>query len=121
MKAGRVYKDGLFVGKEDETGIKRRRVLSWVGHVCMALTVDKNGELMADPEITCEGLPRMANENDSFEDVLYDAGLDAFESIPPKKRRDLGRTRQAVDRAIRNEVRNLWGKKPLVTVFVTQV
>lgn len=121
VQNGRVYKDGHIIGDEDTTGIKRRRVLSWVGHVVMSLVVDRDGELLADPEIVCEGLPRMVDEDDSFEDVLYDAGLSAFENIPRKKRRDDGRIEQAVERAIRSEVRELWGKKPIVTVFITRV
>ena len=88
VQNGRVYKDGDVIGDQDQTGIGRRRRLSWTGHVVMALVVDRNGDLLADPEIVCEGLPRMADEEDSFEDVLYDAGLSAFENIPRKKRRD---------------------------------
>lgn len=121
VQNGRVYKDGHIIGDEDATGIKRRRVLSWVGHVVMSLVVDRSGELVADPEIACEGLPRMVDEDDSFEDVLYDAGLSAFENIPRKKRKDDERIEQAVERAIRSEARSLWGKKPIVTVFVTRV
>ncbi|MEM8750058.1 MAG: ribonuclease J [Pseudomonadota bacterium] len=118
---GRVYKDGHLIGSDDAMGIRRRRVLSWVGHVVMSLVIDKQGNLLADPDITCEGLPRMVDDEDSFEDILYDAGVSAYESIPPKRRKDDGRIQQAVERAVRNEVREIWGKKPLVTVFVTRV
>jgi ribonuclease J len=121
VKHGRIYKDGHLIGSQDAMGIKRRRVLSWVGHIVMSLVIDKNGQLLADPDITCEGLPRMVDEQDTFEDVLYDAGVAAFENIPPKKRKDDNRVHQAVERALRSEVREIWGKKPLVTVFVTRV
>ena len=63
----------------------------------------------------------MADEHDAFEDVLYDAGVSAFENIPRKKRRDLGRIEQAVERALRSEARETWGKKPIISVFVTKV
>ena len=121
VQHGRIYKDGSMVGTEDEMGIKRRRVLSWVGHVVMSLVIDKQGDLLADPDIVCEGLPRMADNEDSFEDILFDAGVSAYENIPPKKRRDDNRIERAVEKAIRAEVRELWGKKPLITVFVTRV
>ena len=121
IDSGRVYKDGKIIGSEDETGIKRRRILSWVGHIVMSLVIDKDGDLLADPNIVCEGLPRMADEHDAFEDVLYDAGVSAFENIPRKKRRDLGRIEQAVERALRSEARETWGKKPIISVFVTKV
>ncbi|MGI9364930.1 MAG: ribonuclease J [Rhizobiaceae bacterium] len=121
VESGRVYKDGRIIGTEDATGIKRRRILSWVGHVVMSLVVDKHGDLLADPDIVCEGLPRMADEQDSFEDVLYDAGVSAFENIPPKRRKDVGRLEQAVEKALRSEAREIWGKKPIINVFVTKV
>ena len=121
IESGRVYKDGHMIGTEDETGIKRRRILSWVGHIVMSLVIDKDGDLLADPDIVCEGLPRMVDEHDSFEDVLYDAGVTAFENIPRKKRRDVGRIEQAVERALRSESRELWGKKPIINVFVQKV
>ena len=78
-------------------------------------------ELLADPDIVCEGLPRMVDDQDTFEDVLYDAGVAAYENIPKKKRRDEGRIEQAVERALRAEARELWGKKPIVNVFVQKV
>lgn len=121
VESGRVYKDGHMIGTEDQTGIKRRRILSWVGHIVMSMVIDKDGDLLADPDIVCEGLPRMADQQDSFEDVLYDAGVSAFENIPPKKRKDVGRIEQAVERALRSEARELWGKKPIINVFVQKV
>ncbi|MEP1207890.1 MAG: ribonuclease J [Rhizobiaceae bacterium] len=121
VDSGRVYKDGRKIGSEDETGIKRRRILSWVGHIVMSMVIDKDGDLLADPDIVCEGLPRMADEHDSFEDVLYDAGVSAFENIPPKRRKDIARIEQAVERALRSEARELWGKKPIINVFVQKV
>lgn len=121
VASGRIYKDGMLIGDDDAMGIRRRRVLSWVGHVVMALVVDRKGDLLADPEITCEGLPRMVDDQDSFADVLFDAGIAAYENIPPKRRKDANRIEQAVERAIRAEARDIWGKKPLITVFVTQV
>jgi len=118
---GRIYKDGHLIGTDDEMGVRRRRALSYAGHIVLSLVVDSRGELLADPEIACEGLPRKVDDQDTFEDVLYDAALGAFESIPPKRRRDDNRIEQAVERALRNEARELWGKKPLTTVFITRV
>lgn len=121
VESGRVYKDGHLVGSQDAMGIKRRRVLSWVGHVVMSLVVDARGQLLADPEIVCEGLPRMADDTDTFEDILYDAAIGAYEGIAPKLRKNPDRIKKAVEKAIRAETREIWGKKPLVSVFVTKV
>jgi len=89
--------------------------------VVMSVVIDKRGDLMADPEIVCEGLPRMVDHEDSFEDVLYDAAIGAYESIGPKQRKDKKRVEQAIEKAIRAEAREIWGKKPLVSVLISQV
>ena len=119
--SGRSYKDGKLIGSREDMGIKRRRTLSWVGHVVLTLVLDRKGDLLADPEIVCEGLPAMIDEHDTMEDVLYDAAIGAYESIAPKYRRDNERIEQAVERAIRGEARDVWGKKPIVHVLVSRI
>ncbi|EFL90004.1 ribonuclease J [Ahrensia sp. R2A130] len=121
VTAGRIYKDGNLVGTEDQMGIARRRVLSWVGNVVIAMVIDSRGDLLADPEVVCEGLPRTVDGNDSFEDIIYDAALEAFEAMTAKQRRDQNRITQTVERAVRAEIRDFWGKKPLITALVTRV
>ncbi|MEM7302478.1 MAG: ribonuclease J [Pseudomonadota bacterium] len=120
VPVGRIYKDGNFIGDEDEMGIPRRRSLSYVGHVAMALVVDRKGELVSEPDMECNGLPETFDDED-FEDFLFDAAIGAFESIPHKRRKDPELIRDAVTRAIRATARNLWGKKPVTTVFVSMV
>ncbi len=56
-----------------------------------------------------------------MEDTLYDAVLGAVESIPRARRKDLELLREAVRRAVRAAANQSWGKKPIVTVFVTKV
>jgi hypothetical protein len=41
--------------------------------------------------------------------------------MPPKKRKDVSVVEGAVYKSIRAVVRNNWGKKPAVTVFVAKV
>ena len=121
VTAGRIYSDGNLVGSEDEMGIARRRVLSWVGNVVIAMVIDERGDLLADPEVVVEGLPRTIDGTDSFEDIIYDAALEAFEAMTAKQRRDENRIVQTVERAVRAEIRDFWGKKPLITALVTRV
>ena len=56
-----------------------------------------------------------------MEDTLYDPFLGAVESIPRARRKDLELLREAVRRAVRAAANQTWGKKPIVTVFVTKV
>jgi len=56
-----------------------------------------------------------------MEDTLYDAVLGAVESIPRARRKDLEMVRESIRRAVRGTANDAWGKKPIVTVFVTKV
>jgi ribonuclease J len=48
------------------------------------------------------------------------AAIGAIESIPRQRRKDLDLVQEAVRRAVRGFANDVWGKKPLVTVFVTR-
>jgi ribonuclease J len=67
------------------------------------------------------GLPIYDDEGDELEDTLYDAAISAFESIPRVRRKDLDLLQESMRRAVRSTANQIWGKKPLVTVFVTKV
>ncbi len=118
---GRFYKDGRILGNEDEVGVMKRRGLSFAGYVAVSLIMNKHGDLLADPDIEIHGLPEMADEEDTMEDCLYDAALGAFEGFPRGRRKNLEKVQEAVRRAVRAEARQIWGKKPVTTVFVARV
>ncbi|MFA7414160.1 MAG: ribonuclease J [Rhizobium sp.] len=118
---GRIYKDGKLLGDFDEMGIGNRRKLSYVGHVAVSVLLDSRYEFQGDPEIVPFGLPEFDNEGEDMADTLYDAVLGAVESIPRARRKDLGALRESIRRAVRGTANEAWGKKPIVTVFVTKV
>ena len=51
---------------------------------------------------------------------MLDAASGALRSIPRNRRKDLDLVSESVRRAVRNAANAAWGKKPIVTVFVTQ-
>jgi ribonuclease J len=118
---GRVYKDGKLIGDIDEMGISDRKKLSYVGHVAVNILLDSRFDFLADPDIEAFGLPELDDEGEDMEDTLYDAVLGAVESIPRSRRKDLDTLREAVRRAVRSTANTAWGKKPVVTVFVSKV
>jgi ribonuclease J len=67
------------------------------------------------------GLPIYDDEGDEMEDTLYDAASAPFESIPRARRKDLDLLQESMRRAVRSAANQIWGKKPVVTVFVTKV
>ncbi|OAP40450.1 MBL fold metallo-hydrolase [Sinorhizobium glycinis] len=118
---GRIYKDGTLIGDFEEMGIGERRKLSFAGHVSVNVVLDSRYDFLGDPDVVPIGLPQFDDEGDDMDDVLYDAVLGAVESIPRAKRKDLAMLQEAVRRAVRSTANQIWGKKPIVTVFVTKI
>ncbi len=121
IEAGRHYKDGLLYGDDRQIGLRDRRKLSFAGIVCLNVIMDEKLNLLDDPDIEAVGLPFTDGGGEGLEDILLEAAIGAIESIPTKRRRDLDLVAEAARRAIRAEARDVWGKKPQVTVFVSQV
>ena len=117
---GRVYKDGRLIGDDEAMGIRDRRKLSFAGHVAMNVVLDERYELAGDPDIVAIGVAMVNAKGDDMEDVMLDAAIGAFESIPRQRRKDLDLVQESVRRAVRGAANEAWGKKPLVTVFVTR-
>jgi len=118
---GRIFKDGMLIGDFDEMGIGERRKLSFAGHVSVNVVLDNRYDFLSDPIVVPIGLPEFDDEGEEMNDTLYDAVLGAVESIPRAKRKDLAMLQEAVRRAVRSTANQVWGKKPIVTVFVTKV
>ncbi|CDZ50819.1 ribonuclease J [Neorhizobium galegae] len=118
---GRIFKDGKLIGDFEEMGIGDRRKLSFVGHVSVNVLLDTHYDFVTDPDLIAFGLPEFDDEGEDMEDTLYDAVLGAVESIPRARRKDLDMVREAIRRAVRSTANEAWGKKPIVTVFVTRL
>ncbi|WP_377295498.1 ribonuclease J [Rhizobium sp. SGZ-381] len=118
---GRIFKDGKLIGDIDEMGISDRKKLAYVGHVSVNILLDAKYDFLADPDVEPFGLPEFDDEGEDMADTLYDAVLGAVESIPRSRRKDLATLKEAVRRAIRSTANVAWGKKPVVTVFVSKV
>ncbi|WP_223478570.1 ribonuclease J [Oricola indica] len=116
---GEIYKDGLLIGSGDDLGVGDRRRLSFAGHVAVSIVLNKQRELAADPDLVAIGVPQVDARGEDIEDLMFDAAVEAFESIPRARRRDLELVERAVHGAVRSAARNAWGKKPLVSVLVS--
>ncbi len=117
---GRIYKDGKLVGTEEAMGVRDRRRLSFVGHVAVNVVLDDRYELAGDPDLVAVGVALADARGEPLEDIMLDAAIGAVESIPRVRRKDLDLVSEAVRRAVRSAADQSWGKKPIVTVFVTQ-
>lgn len=117
---GRIYKDGKLIGTDEAMGIRERRKLSFAGHVAMNVVLDDRYELSGDPDIVAIGVARTDGGGEELEELMLDAAIGAVDSIPRARRKDLDLVQEAVRRAVRSAANEAWGKKPLVTVFVTR-
>lgn len=120
VPVGRIYKDGSLLGDEAELGIKERRKLAFAGCVSISLLLDKHFELAEEPGLVAYGLPETDRHGAVLEDILLDAAEETVDNLPPKRRRDKEAVREAVYKTLRSVIYGIWGKKPLVTVFVHQ-
>jgi len=118
---GRIYKDGKLIGDEDEIGMVERRKLAYVGHVAVSVLLDRDFKIMDEPDLVSFGLPEEDRQGDLIEDILLDAAIEAIDSIPRARRKDLEVVRESVRRAVRSATNEAWGKKPVVTVFVNRI
>ncbi|PWJ84055.1 ribonuclease J [Pseudaminobacter salicylatoxidans] len=117
---GRIFKDGKLTGDEEAVGLRERRKLSYVGHVAVNVVLDERHELAGDPDIVAIGVARTDARGEDLEELMLDAAIGAVDSIPRARRKDLDLVQEAVRRAVRAAANEAWGKKPLVTVFVTR-
>jgi ribonuclease J len=117
---GRVYKDGKLVGDDEAMGIRDRRKLSFAGHVAVNVVLDERYELAGDPDLVAIGVALADRSGEDLEEIMLDAAIGAVDSIPRQRRKDLDLVQEAVRRAVRSAANEAWGKKPLVTVFVTR-
>ena len=118
---GRIYKDGDLIGDYDGMGIGERRKLSFVGHVAVNVILDRGRELAQAPAISAHGIPLEDEHGVALVDRLQGAAVGAVSSIPRHRRKDLDVVQEAVRRAVRAEARDVWGKKPVMSVFVHRV
>jgi len=117
---GRLYKDGRLFGTDESMGIKERRKLQFAGHVAVNVVLDDKYELAGDPDLVAIGVAHTDKNGEDLEELMIDAAAGAVDSIPRQRRKDLDLVQEAVRRAVRGAANEAWGKKPLVTVFVTR-
>jgi ribonuclease J len=121
VPSGRFYKDGaLLVDAQTRTLADRRR-LGFAGIVSVALALDQRGELVGELQVELTGIPETDRDGNIIARSVYDALLDAYESMPRARRRDPEAVAEALRRASRAAVSSAWRKKPICHVQVVTV
>lgn len=118
---GRLYKDGDLLIAADDEAVRSRKSLSFSGVISIGIALTSNGELAGDPDMVMAGVPRAAGAGKAMDEIVDDAIFHTLDGLPRPQRRDADLVAGAVERAVRNAVRNVWGKKPTVHVVVMEV
>jgi len=118
VTSGRRLKDGAILLPAEQECVGQRRRLAFAGVVSIALALTPRGEMAGDPDVMIAGLPDRTREGAAIDALIDEAIFEAFEGLPPGKRRDPDVVSTAIERAVRNSVNAVWGKKPQVHVLV---
>jgi len=119
--SGILVKDGEILDDPEVTGVKERRKLSFAGAAVIALVVNRAGDLLDDPNVVLLGLPDTDDDGEPMEDIVVKAVRGAVKSIPKGRRKDKDLVGEAARKAARAEILEVWGKKTLCKVVVTQL
>ncbi len=118
IPSGRLYKDGTLLVAADARTVGSRRRLGYCGMVTVALALDDNGVLLADPEVALAGIPETDAAGSSMTHIALGAVREAFASLPKPRRRDQDSVADAIRRAVRAAIAERWNKKPVCHVHV---
>ena len=118
---GRLYKDGNSLLPSDDESIHMRQKLAFAGIVTIALALNNKGDLVGLPDVVFAGLPMKTRGGAAIELLIDETLFQTLDSLPRQKRRDADVVSGAIEKAVRNVVGNVWGKKPVVHVLVVEV
>lgn len=121
VPSGRLYKDGALLVDATASTVAARRRLSFSGMVSIALAMDEQGAMLADPEIELIGIPATDAGGRPMSDAAREAVEEALQTLPKPRRRDPQEVAEAVRRAVRGAIADRWNKKPICHVHVLTV
>jgi ribonuclease J len=117
----RLFRDGRLLVPEADGPVRARRKLAAVGIVIVSLCLSRRGELLGEPLAELDGVPAETAEGEDMLDVVLDAVDGTWRSIPGPKRKSPDLVSEAVRRAVRAAVAQVWGKKPICKVLVNVI
>lgn len=121
VKAGRLYKDGNVLIDDKDRAIPERRKLMQAGLVSVAIAIDEDGVVLGEPAVDIIGLPNRGRGGEALIDVVVDAVSQTLAGLSRGKLKDSEGVEKSVDRAVRQAVNEVWGKKPACHVQVVEV
>lgn len=115
-ETGRLVLDGDVILPSDGGTMNERRKLALNGHISVAVALDSQGRLRAEPEIRLQGVPI----EEDLEAFLEEACEAASDAVTAKKRSDDQRI-EDLRLAVRRCATQWTGKKPVVDAIIVRV
>lgn len=119
--AGSLYRDGTLLIEPATKIVEQRKRLAFAGLVSISVAINSAGDLLSDPEILMSGVPDKDDQNESMLELLQDTADEVLDNLPKAKRRDDAAVRQALDRALRSVLEEVWGKKPSCHIMIHRI
>ena len=117
---GRLGLDGSALVPLDGSVLRSRHRALRNGSAVATLVVDREGRLIAEPQIAAQGLLDPARDQAEFEAAAA-AIRDAVDAAAPNVRRDDAALKEAVRLALRRALQANRGKKPVVDIHLVRV
>ena len=114
--SGRFVLDGKKTVLANGLSVSERRRLRDNGHISIALVLDAQGELAAEPAVQIRGLPR-ADAGD-LDDMFIDAIERFYEHVSHARKMDDRHVEEAARIAVRRASRSELGFNPVVDVLI---
>ena len=120
VPSGRLAIDGSRMIPVDGGVMRARRRIVFGGAAVATVVVDGRGRLMADPQLTAQGL--IDDEGDSApRDVALAAIAQAIDGLSDRDRKDDDKISETARIAVRRSLRDTMGKRPATQVHVVRL
>ena len=92
------------------------------GAAVLTIAVDMQGDIVAEPKITTEGLVEPGSDDAiQIERTALEIAVGTLNSLPMADRRDDGAAAEAVRVAVRRFFRDTFGKRPVTTIHLVRI
>ena len=118
IPVGRVASDGKRLLPIGGAVLQQRRRVGNDGSVVATLVVDRRGSLAAPPQVSLIGLAEAGTEPAG---ELRDALSDAMDDLPAPFRQNDDALRDAARRVLRRELKERFGKRPLIDIQLVRL
>jgi ribonuclease J len=119
VETGRLVVDGTQLIAASSEALKSRLRLVFNGAALASLVMDRNGKLVAPPQVTVPGLGD--KETDDLGVRLGARVAEALAELSPRDRRDDDAVREAARLALRRSLKAWHGKRPVIEIHLVRV